>query len=241
MYKFDFLITAHNEGELLGRAYKSMLNSIKRSLKFIKFEYTLSVFLDNPTESTLKTAYQIKKYDKNLHLDYFTCNDVSELRNYFAINSNADFLSFLDGDDFWGESWIPQVCNYLSNERNQYDLVHPEITVFFKDRVNIEILRSVSRLKRKDFYKLIYRNEWSSSFVCNRSIFHALQFKSGSVSSKSIYAYEDWTFFRDSLSLGIRNVVVPKTVHFHETRKNSNTEWSVNQEKLPHPYTLPTD
>jgi hypothetical protein len=141
-------------------------------------------------------------------------------------------IFFIDADDLWSKNWLKNVLRNGDLELKK--IYHPELTFFTSQKQNSVFknyrMRKMSWLK----WKLLFENLWTSSFAVHKDTFKFLNFKSGMVSENfSLFAFEDWSFFRDAYYLGIKHEVVRQTYHVHYLKPKSNT--TLSRSKFPHP------
>jgi hypothetical protein len=235
-FKLDVLMTAHNEGEMLKRTFRSARTSIEYARTQFPFEYEFTINLDNPDAETVDALQDLVKEYSNLIVTYSNFNDVSKVRNQHILSKQDGFLAFIDADDYWCLDWILKFSKLRSKDTTT--IYHPEVTFFF-DNSDLIIHKSNSNKSiRKLISRLIVENIWTSSFIAHRRLFDDNLFKSGSTSHDTLFAYEDWSFFRDSLKRRVHHKTIKNTYHFHTKRIDSNTNKTDALKKMPHPFDL---
>jgi glycosyltransferase involved in cell wall biosynthesis len=231
MRTLSAIITAHNEGELV----KYALNSVLENFKKTNFEqYEILIGLDNPDKKT-QLALESFDYDPSIVKVFnFNFRDVGMLRQSLLRLSKFEYVSFLDADDIWGDNWLYQASSL--NNKNQNAVFHPELTIFFDKKFSY--VRKNPDSTSLSFKKsiLLFENVWTSSFISPKWIMEKYPMKSGGTfDDSSPYAYEDWSWFRDTLAAGVEHRVVKKTAHFHKIKDESNTTRSILHNKKPWP------
>ena len=230
------LITAHNESYLLTNSVKSVFENINFAKESHTFICEVYLNLDFPDFETRSVALDLKLLYPDLNLSFSEFRDVSIVRNLFASKFNDAFLFFLDGDDYWSIDWIQRFLKIKNKSTST--IFHPRYTIFY-DHNQINILKSrLLRCRSAALSQMMVENIFSSSFICHSNIFKKFQFKSGSIYTDNIYAYEDWSFFRDTMSHNIKHKLILGTTHFHFVRHSSNTTASLKSKKIPHPFDL---
>ena len=234
MREISLIITAHNEGKLVLNALNSVLENIRKS-EIMKYEVLIG--LDNPDRETQIVVAQNDFHSDFIHVYNFKLGDVGIVRQNLLNLSKYEYISFLDADDLWGDNWLFEASKFSA--KNPNTVLHPDLTIFFGK--GIEYVRknpdSTSRKFRKEL--LIFENVWTSSFITPRWVMEKFPMKSGNTSDESSpYAYEDWSWFRETLAEGVAHRVVKKTAHFHRIKDNSNTSRSILLNKKPWPMDL---
>jgi hypothetical protein len=233
---FSIFVTGHNEQYNLIRSVESVFSSLQTALNTFNFDFRVQLNLDNPDNLTFLAAEKLKRKYVDLKVTASNFNDVALVRNAFIETVSNSFIFFLDGDDHWDSDWIFRFCK-LKNKRKD-TLYHPEYTIFY-DSQEIVVLRSKSDLRLRSVRsRLLIENLWSSSFIAHRDVFDLHKFKCGNTASYNKFAYEDWSFFRDSYYYGLRNTVLKNTTHYHLLKVNSNTKNSITSKQLPHPFEI---
>jgi hypothetical protein len=231
MRTISTVITSHDEGELV----ISALNSVLENIKKVDFKhYEILIGLDNPDTKTQQALSNYICDSKIINKYIFNFSDVGLMRQKLLNLSKYEYVSFLDADDIWGDNWLYKAS--LTSAKNPNSVLHPELTLFFDKK--IEYVRknpdSTSRKFKKEI--LLFENVWTSSFITPRWVMEKYPMKSGSTSDQALpYAYEDWTWFRETLASGIEHRIVKNTAHFHKIKDNSNTSRSVYLNKKPWP------
>jgi glycosyltransferase involved in cell wall biosynthesis len=225
------IITAHNEGDSLVNSLTSVIRNANKS-NFTVHE--ILVGLDNASAAT-KDAVEKWNFDESrVKIFHFSLSDVGHVRNELLRLSKCEYVSFLDGDDIWGDNWLEEAFKQVKSYPDA--VFHPELTIFFDSE--IRYVRKNPDSTDNGFEKgvLLFENLWTSSFITPRWIMEQVPMKGGGTLDKSSpFAYEDWSWFRETLSTGIEHRVVNRTAHFHRLKDDSNTTRTLNLSKRPWP------
>ena len=234
MRTISSIITCHDEGKLVIAALNSVLENIKK----VDFEhYEILIGLDNPNVKTQKALNNYICDSKIINKYIFNFNDVGLMRQNLLKLSKYEHVSFLDADDLWGDNWLFEASKFSAKNPNA--VLHPDLTIFFDKEIKYVRKNpdSTSRKFKKEL--LIFENVWTSSYITPRWVMEKFPMKSGNTSDESSpYAYEDWSWFRETLAEGVDHRVVKKTAHFHKIKDNSNTSRSISLNKKPWPMDL---
>jgi glycosyltransferase involved in cell wall biosynthesis len=235
---FSVIVTCHNEQSYLINSLESVKRNIEHHLSFVlDASYEIILVLDNPDEVTKSIAKYWATKNKFVHVIHSIHGDVGISRNLGISHSKFDVIFLLDGDDCWGLSWLTKsISHFQSNPATV--ILHPELVLY--KSVKIDSIRRHIATIDPDFdpWILSKENLWTSSISCFRSIFDSINFPNGSTKTSNLYAYEDWSFFRESYNIGIPHLVIPETVHLVNTRIMSNTAMSYEAQHFPWPSDL---
>lgn len=207
-------------------------NSLNFAQNFLKIDFEIMLASDSPNLESENTIRNILKRYNNIVVHNFSHRDVGLVRRDMVKKCKFDIIFFVDADDFWSSNWIYNVLKKINKTKKE--ILHPEITYFISNK-SARVFKN-QKVSESNFskYYLLFENIWSSSFAASKAIFEDLNFKQGSVNSNSgIFAFEDWTFFRDSLFLGIKHKIIEESFHIHRVKDKSNT--NLSKFKFPHP------
>ena len=133
------IINCHNGEKYLDNCIKSVLNQTYKNWEII--------FFDN--NSSDKSSKQIKSY-KDQRIKYFRSNKTYTLykaRNLAVSKSNAEFITFLDVDDWWVKTKLEeQIIFFLSNP--SLDIIYSNLYLFFQKNLSKKIF--IKKIKNKN-------------------------------------------------------------------------------------------
>ena len=133
------IINCHNGEEFLDNCIISVLNQTYKNWEII--------FFDN--NSSDKSSKQIKSY-KDQRIKYFRSNKTYTLykaRNLAVSKSNAEFITFLDVDDWWVKTKLEeQIIFFLSNP--SLDIIYSNLYLFFQKNLSKKIF--IKKIKNKN-------------------------------------------------------------------------------------------
>jgi glycosyltransferase involved in cell wall biosynthesis len=228
------VITAHNEGSLLLECFNSVEANLQLSC-LISSEIIIS--LDLPDVKTNQIANELVLKNDNYSLIKNDFGDVGLSRQSALNFCKNEYVAFVDSDDIWGAQWLSKSISQIKKSPNS--IFHPELTIYFDNEIK-KVRRhqdSTSRTFNKEI--LYFENLWTSSFITPKKIMLDIPMKGGNVTDRSLpYAYEDWSWFRETLIEGYSHRVVKKTVHFQRIKAVSNTSKSLDLEKKPWPISI---
>ena len=124
------IINCRNGEEYLDNCIKSVLNQTYKNWEII--------FFDN--NSSDKSSKQIKSY-KDQRIKYFKSKKTYTLykaRNLAVSKSDAEFITFLDVDDWWVKTKLEEQINFfLSNP--SLDIIYSNLYSFFQKNLSKKI------------------------------------------------------------------------------------------------------
>jgi len=215
MKKTLVCLTAHHEGELLGRAYES----VKAASLPIAFQQGLRVVVvaDSPNDKTLSVA-------KSLGCEVFEVNhsDVGPARNWamerFA--DEFDYIVFLDGDDMWSADFLSNAI-FVASKASDAVIVSPKHRCQFWGQGRVrKVTFSQPTITSRNLSRLTEvcraTNLWGSTFLISSEAAKTLRFRS----EKDGYGFEDWWFSVDSLEAGVERLTA-SGVHCYRQRLGS--------------------
>ena len=133
------IINCHNGDEYLDNCIKSVLNQTYKNWEII--------FFDN--NSSDKSSKKIKNFNDN-RIKYFRSNKTYTLykaRNLAVSKSNAEFITFLDVDDWWIKTKLEEQINFfLSNP--SLDIIYSNLYSFFQKNLSKKIF--IKKIKNKN-------------------------------------------------------------------------------------------
>ena len=133
------IINCHNGEKYLYNCIKSVLNQTYKNWEII--------FFDN--NSSDKSRKQIKSYN-DPRIKYFKSNKTYTLykaRNLAVSKSNAEFITFLDVDDWWVKTKLEeQIIFFLSNP--SLDIIYSNLYLFFQNNLSKKIF--IKKIKNKN-------------------------------------------------------------------------------------------
>jgi len=139
------IINCHNGEKFLDNCIISVLNQTYKNWEII--------FFDN--NSSDKSSKQIKSY-KDQRIKYFKSKKTYTLykaRNLAVSKSDAEFITFLDVDDWWVKTKLEEQINFfLSNP--SLDIIYSNLYLFFQ-----------KNLSKKIFIKKIKNNNITQNLV----------------------------------------------------------------------------
>jgi glycosyltransferase involved in cell wall biosynthesis len=166
------------------------------------------VIADRATEGTIEI---VNLYQSRLRIEHVNVGDPGVARNFGAEIADSEYVSFFDGDDAAGETWLFNA--YLVARKNPLNIVHPHIAIHFGDPKTQHICEFVpmtDKFVRRNFF--IYANLFPVVHMCKKSTCLAVPYRKSDLQAG--FGYEDWTWNRDTVGAGYQHVIARDTIYF---------------------------
>lgn len=202
------VINGHVEGHIIAATIKSVINAC-RIANENQITTEILVILDNPDNITREVVVDwfSRTVDAIEIVDY---RDPGLSRNHGARVASGKYVSFIDGDDLWGESWLLESLNMA--ERSPKSVFHPEFNVVFGSKES-HVFRHIDMMSTEFHTETLYRNNyWTALVFGERDVF--MEHPYGITNLESGFAYEDWSWNVTVLKYGYAHRVVPDSCHF---------------------------
>ena len=218
----DIIIPNYNKGKYIEECLDSVLN---QTYKYWKIYLVDDCSSDNSKEI-------LKRYANKENINLFFLKDnlgPSYCRNYGIKNSNSEFVSFLDADDYWPKNKLQnQVQTML---KNNFEFTFTDLKYFYNDKK--ELINLTSLPKNYNFKKFVNSSTMSiSSIVVKRKIISDIQFKN--------VKHEDYLFKCEILKKGvIANKIENTFVYYRINKRNRSLNkvsnvinlWKINRDE----------
>jgi len=175
--------------------------------------------------------------------------DLGLSRNAGAQFATGRFLSFLDGDDLWGEEWLRAAFGAATGTDAPREAIwHPEHLYVFTEadfdrssasatpQAGVESFHALMCSSDKPGFNqglLLFDNLWSANAFASREIH--LRFPYSAVDPVRARGFEDWSWNLATLGAGIPHRIVPEAVHLIRKKGgNSLDQQSRASGFLPH-------
>lgn len=150
--------------------------------------------------------------------------DVGELagaRNLGAGLSRGHFITFIDGDDLWGDEWITR-CHALAARSGRDDVViHPQNNLYFGRGVDPYFwVHPDMRHDRIDLDAITVANRWTALSFYPRSLNARFPYRPNAF--KEGFGYEDWMWHFETIRAGVLHVTAEGTVHMIRRKQSGS-------------------
>jgi glycosyltransferase involved in cell wall biosynthesis len=213
------LVNCCSEGLLLKRSLDSALRSIESS-GFVD-QCELIVVADSTNKETLDTlARYADRINKVVRTDV---SDLGLARNLGAEAARGELILFLDGDDLWCRNWISAAWS-AHRASPPSVILHPQNSVFFGSSLEL-MVHPDWREPHFDPRGLVARNHWTSLCGVRRDL--VVEYPFSKADAERRFGFEDWSWYADMTSRGVRHVTVPQTTHFIRLKAISSMQKAI--------------
>jgi glycosyltransferase involved in cell wall biosynthesis len=233
MAAFDVtaIINLHAEGALAHASLKSHFRA-RAFAEASGLRVESLAVLDKPTRDTLEVLAHFSSTGiRSLTVEH---GDSGQARNSGVETAQGAWVSFLDGDDLWGENWLVAAYN-AANKDSRSIVWHPTANIYFGTQ---RYLFAHVDMEDDDFdpVNLSFNNYWTALSFAKRELFLSLPYPASDL--KGQVGYEDWNWNLETISRGYLHKCVPGTVHAIRARQHSVSQETVKHKGLPAPTTL---
>jgi hypothetical protein len=159
--------------------------------------------------------------------------DLGLARNAGTRLAHGRFLSFLDGDDLWGENWLRAAFEAaIAPATPPVVIWHPEHLYVFSESgldgapeaptQSFHSIMHSSDTAEFDPMLLVFGNLWSANAFAPRELH--LRFPYRAVDRARGLGVEDWSWNLETLGAGIPHRVVPCAVHLIRRRRSASLD-----------------
>ena len=214
------IITAHKEGILAHKTMLSVLRSAKK-LEDKNVSYEVIVHIDNGSPETER---YFSRYNDDPRVRVFKnrFGDLSESRNYSAEQASGKYISFIDADDLYSESWLISAYNLVCRSDNTVARLNYIITFGSAESVVTENRQLSDNDKT---LRLIDSNMYGSPMMCSRDVY----LDTPQRPNRQPYGSEDWQWIMDTLAKGVKHEIAPQTALFYRKDPLSNPSLLASQ------------
>jgi glycosyltransferase involved in cell wall biosynthesis len=235
---FSAVIPAHDEGNILRTAVKSVVRAFEGT--HIQLSWAsrqpsgldVIIVLDRADAATKNVAYALadvvdarqKPYGVGVKVLETDFGEPGSARNAGVTASRGRYVAILDADDILGRMFAAKAVQRLvehsaSNEVSKPELVlHPEFLYYFGEKTLI--WRQPNHHEYEEYRDALWRqNLWDVTMITTRELLLAHPFVASTVEQGA--GYEDWEWsLRTSLS-GVRHDTVAGGFCYKRTKKVS--------------------
>jgi len=189
--KLSIVISTHCRPKLLERALQSILN---RSAD----DYEIILCSDDGDKATFDVAFNhLRLCDTFLRIPFM--KGPSESRNMGVSVARGDWICFLDDDDTFGEKYLQNVMNLISNSKKKcvYFFNYQKIVESRENGVIICIEKTVIDISKRDLNTLLVKN-----FIPIHAMIFPADFLSKHLFDCYLQSHEDWDFVISLLEAG---------------------------------------
>jgi len=201
----SIVMTFHRVGRLADPSIKAALAAIDYA-KQRNVSVELMFVLDRPDQETEQVCTEYVTDDIGMFVVDF--GSVALARNFGLDNAKGAFLAHFDSDDLFSENWLHDAF-VQAKKTSTPSVFHPEIIVHFEGS---QLLAKAIESDDLDYLKerMWEGTLWNAHAFANREIYKKHRFPQLEVESG--FGYEDWHWTCETLTDGIKHVLVPDTM-----------------------------
>lgn len=207
-------------------AVESVLRAVRLS-EALGLTSEIICVIDNGDENTLKC---ITRYEQFVKIFECSFGDLSLARNFGAVKACGRFVTFIDGDDLWGNEWVTRCVTTMTARQNAKLVLHPQVNLYFGDGMpsSIWVHPNVST-GDVDLLDVFISNRWTASCFAHREVFLNCPYTSNQIDKG--FGYEDWLWHIRTILEGYEHSFCPKTCHFIRRKETGSLLKQTNRRK----------
>ena len=228
------LVVAHEERAFLPVAARSVERAVAlASLAHPHWTFERHLLLDDPDLTTDEVGASLARQGWRVEIARFC--DPAPARFRAAEGTGADWVSFLDGDDLWGEEWLTRCIDHVGDDGPEGlgdAFLHAHYNLIFGAQEGLARLGPDPVMGYVPAYQRV-ANYWDAMCFGARDLYLAHPMRPNR--SGEGFAHEDQEWARRSHALGVRHVTVPGTIHFKRRRASSVSVLALARDVRMHP------
>lgn len=211
------VVNLHREGLLCQATLDSVDAAVARAAAAGIATEVLYV-LDRPDAETREAVAMQAGSGRVLECDL---GELSASRNLGAAESRGRYVSFIDGDDLWGDEWLVR-SHALALELGREDVViHPQNNLYFERGCEPHLwVHPDMRYDAIDLDTIAVANRWTALSFYPRSLNARFPYRPNAL--RDGFGYEDWMWHFETIRGGVLHVVAEGTVHFVRVKKTGS-------------------
>lgn len=222
MSDISVVVLAHAEGRMLAHTLKSVAAATALAAEH-QLQTEILVMLDS---ATTQTRAVVLEFPGKLQVHETVFGDPGLARNEAIRLARGRWIALIDGDDLWGEDWLWRAAESAVGEASP-SIWHPEVSQYFGLREDLLLHQASADLPHLPF-SMLEHNPWTVSVFTSRAVLLEIPFVATSVDDG--IGHEDWIWQCDSIAAGVAHQIVPETVHFVRSRRESRSQQASRRE-----------
>ena len=208
MVNVSCVVNAHKEGNLI----YATLQTVKRTCEYALecgLTIELHVVLDSPDTCTANIVQREVSDIATIHnVEY---GELAQSRNYAARKCAGEYITFIDGDDLWCQSWVVD-CFLAAKKLPRKSILHPEFNLYFGTRANHVFQHVDMDSPQFDFNLLTKINFWTALSFAHKKTYTDYPYVMNDIDNG--FGFEDWAWNYRTAKNGFKHKVVPGTAHY---------------------------
>lgn len=217
MVNVSCVVNAHKEGNLI----YATLQTVKLACAYAQecgLSVEVHVVLDKPDAVTEHIVTREVSDIGTIHVVNF--GDLANSRNYATKECNGEFITFIDGDDLWCESWVVD-CFLAAQKLPDNVVLHPEFNLYFGSHSSHVFQHVDMDAPDFDIACLTTMNFWTALSFAKKQTYLDFPYTRNDI--KDGFGYEDWTWNYRTIMHGFKHKIVPGTAHYIRKGKHGES------------------
>lgn len=226
MIDISIIITLHDEGRLATTALRSVTAAIEAASDK---RCEILVVLDCANAETVQAVSRFAGPIERVRCEF---GDPALARNFGLRLARGRFVTFLDGDDLMGRSWLSVAYDELLKRADKDVIAHPRLNyVFGATGAPLAWTYVDMETEAVDTRLLHAANLWSIASFAPRALYERFPFPANAL-EKGL-GHEDWAFNLATVQAGVVHIAPRGTVYFIRRRDKGRLAQSTTQSILP--------
>ena len=221
--KVSVIIPVYNVEKYLKRCLDSIVNQTLKDIEII-------IVNDGSTDNSKKICEKYLNNDKRIRLINQANKGVSVARNNGIVNSNGEYIIFIDADDYCENNMFEELLKLACFNKNS--LVVCGYYKVFKNNKICVLSNESETINKNKIYEKILTTEEVGGYLWNK-IFKASIIKDNNIKFNTKVNYcEDILFVNEYVKKikDIKYIVIP--LYYYRMRKNSATNNFISEKNI---------
>jgi len=222
------VINCHREG-LIARPSLLSVSKAKAHAQRLGFNIEIIVVADR---TDLLTKFVIENWEEpDVQILFVDNGDLGLSRNEAVMVASGEWISFIDADDLWGETWLSYALRAAKFDARNI-VWHPEVSVIFG--AFQYIYRHIDmETDEYDAFSLCAKNYWTSACMVRRIFCYEVPYPRTDLEGK--IGFEDWSWNLSAIGRGAIHKVVINTGHAIRKKEDSLVKRTTQAGAVPKP------
>ncbi len=175
---FSVIIPNYNQAHYLKKAINSVLKQSYQNFEII--------VIDNNSSDNSKEVVESFQNNKIKLFSIDNHGIISKSRNFGILNSNGEWICFLDADDYWFKNKLLEIKNFVDNKLSVDVICNGEIYFFYHS---------------KKFKKKIYKKKNKKLSIFNSLLLAGNQLSTSATSVRKKFINDNKIYFSEDRSI----------------------------------------
>jgi len=229
-YDISLILNLHDEARFLRRTMMSIIEAVQYA-RGQKISIELVVVLDKPDQATKSwvTSNSFQEFD-GYKIVTVNNGSLGLSRRDGVSHASGEFIATCDADDLVSYNMFSELY-FSAKSTNRPAVVVPQYLYAFGDKFHLVEYFGTDKVSKLAFFS---GHPYISRIFASAELFAKISYVDAAVASG--FAYEDWHFNCEALSLGWEFISAKDTVFFYRQRPNSLLQLSNERSTKQTPY-----